>query len=508
MPDREPPQREAAETTRRFLTFRSGQGLFALAAEGVAEVIRMPLVARLPFTPKGLVGLANLRGTVIPVVSLPSLLGQEDGAHGARAIVLDGGTPVALTVDKVEAIVEVDARRIDRAQAELSAAPGERLAGAFQIRDGRETVKILDMEALLAGALVPRPASRRMDHVPPDASRTTQPVADRRQHARLIAFEVGGQEYALALAQVREVIPLPLELAILPRSEALVLGVIGYRDRLLPLLSLRGLLGFAPAVAKGRERVVVTAVAGVLVGLVADRVHAIVSADPDRIEPIPPLLAARAGGETTIKEIYRGDGGRRLISIFSPDRLFKEEVMQRLTEAGGTIVRGAVAAQAEPEGWRQFLVFRLGDSEYGLPIHVVDEVANVPATVTRVPKTPRFLEGVINLRGQVLPIVDQRRRFDLPKLKDGQPRRLVVVRTHQHRAGLIVDGVTGILRSAAAAITPAPDLTGEGTKLVTEIVTPGDAGRIVMILDPGELLSRSERGLLEAFEARTKQAGS
>ena len=62
------------------------------------------------------------------------------------------------------------------------------------------------------------------------------------------------------------------------------------------------------------------------------------------------------------------------------------------------------------------LVFRLGSDEFGLPIDTVVEVAQVPAQITRIPKTPKFLEGVINLRGEVLPVVDQRRRFDMPKL--------------------------------------------------------------------------------------------
>ena len=68
------------------------------------------------------------------------------------------------------------------------------------------------------------------------------------------------------------------------------------------------------------------------------------------------------------------------------------------------------------------MVFRLGEDEFGLPIEAVDEVARVPDQITRLPKTPKFLEGVVNLRGDVLPVVDQRRRFDMPPL-DGAGRR-------------------------------------------------------------------------------------
>ena len=154
-----------------------------------------------------------------------------------------------------------------------------------------------------------------------------------------------------------------------------------------------------------------------------------------------------------------------------------------------------------------FLVFRLGEDEFGLPIEAVDEVARVPDQITRVPKTPKFLEGVVNLRGEVLPVVDQRRRFDMPASENAEGRRLVVVRSERHRAGLIVDSVSEVLRSDAGAIAPAPDLTGEATRLVNGVINLETAGRMVLVLDPAELLSRAERGLLDAFQAaRTRPA--
>lgn len=149
---------------------------------------------------------------------------------------------------------------------------------------------------------------------------------------------------------------------------------------------------------------------------------------------------------------------------------------------------------------RKFLVFRLGDGEFGLPVEAVDEVARAPDRVTRVPKAPRFLEGVINLRGAVIPVVDQRHRFDMPPLEQSDGRRLIVVRTGGHRAGLIVDSVSEVLRTTADAIGAAPDLTEDIARLVHGVVNIGTEGRIILVLDPTELLTRAERGLLGKFE--------
>jgi purine-binding chemotaxis protein CheW len=498
----------AEGTTRRFLTFRMGESLYAVPAEAVSEVIRTPPVARVPQGPKSLLGVANLRGAVLPIASLRGLLGRGEIAPSAtiRSIVLNGAAPVGLAVDAVDALVTVDEANIETRQAELATEPGERLSGAFQPNGRNDVAKILDLRSLLEAAFVQRPRPQRDARVRQDLASLAEASEAAEDRQKLVTFNVAGQEFALGLEAVREIVPAPERLAGAPRAEALVLGVMAYRDTLLPLLSLRGLLGFPPTEDDGaREKVVVTAVGGVLVGLVADRMRAIVAADPTLIEPTPAMLAARTGGEAQIKAIYRGDGGRRLISILDSEQLFRKDIMARL----GSAEVAAAAPQDAGMGGEEalFLVFRLGDDEFGLPIAVVDEVAPAPDKVTRLPKTPAFLEGVVNLRGEVLPVIDQRRRFDMPA-SEGSGRRLIVVRTERYRAGLIVDSVSEVLRSRDDAIEPAPDLAGEATRLVHGVINLEAAGRLIMLLDPSELLSRTERGLLATYKDAGEPAGA
>ncbi|MEI9994687.1 MAG: chemotaxis protein CheW [Rhizomicrobium sp.] len=489
--------------SRRFLTFRLDRRLYALPAEEVVEVIRLPQVAKVPQAPKALIGVANLRGTVLPLASLRVLLGGDDADLSAtRAIVLDGAAPAAIAVDGIEALVTVAAEKIETRQAELAARGGEKLIGAFEVH-GQGIAKIVDIKALLDDVFAAR-AQRKRQPAAPALGAVKTVESDLRGDAEvLVTFDVAGQEYALALSAVQEIVPSPETITAMPHAEELVVGMMAFRDQLLPLLSLRGLLGFKPGVPDASEKVLVTSVGGAVVGLVADRVRAVIQAERELIDPVPSVLAARSGGETRIAAIYRGDAGKRLISILAPDRLFREDVMQRIGPARqGRPQADAAARSAE----RRFVVFRLGDDEFGLPIESVDEVARVPEQVTRIPRTPKFLEGVVNLRGEVLPVVDQRRRFDMPVLESGDGRRLIVVRTERHRAGLIVDSVSEVLRCAADAIEPPPDLTGDITRLVHGVVNLEGQGRIVLLLDPAELLTRAEHGLLDAFEAKAKAA--
>ncbi|HWF01009.1 MAG TPA: chemotaxis protein CheW [Caulobacteraceae bacterium] len=497
----------------RFLTFRLRGRLYALPAGEVAEVIRPPPVARVPHAPRALRGLGNLRGAVLPIASGRALIGQED-AEPSRAIVLTGPAPVALAVDAVEGLVAVAPDRIATDPAALVEEDAEQLRGAFETGAQGEVARILDVWPMLQAAFVQAPRAIADAHAAPAGALAASPshravAGAQDERERLVTFDLAGQEFGLPLGDVGEIIPLPASLLATPLSESLVLGVAAHRETLLPILSLRGLLGLPPAGrSDGREKVLVVALGEARVGLAVDRVRAIVPADAAQIEPTPAVLLARSAGEARIKAIWRGEGGRRLISILSKDQLFREDVMQRLARSAGALAPGEAAQDRTAGDDLRFLVFRLGDDEFALPIETVDEVARVPDQITRVPKTPKFLEGVMNLRGEVLPVIDQRRRFEMPPAPDLQARRLVVVRTREQRAGLIVDSVSEVLRSHKAQIDAAPRLAGETTALVRGVINLEAAGRMVLVLDPSELLTRAEHGVLEAFQAGDGRASN
>jgi purine-binding chemotaxis protein CheW len=504
-------QSAAQASFSRFLTFRVDAQLYALRSEEVSEVIRVPALARVPQGPPALLGVANLRGAVLPIAGLRELLGKPAAAHPAtaRALVLDIGDAVALLVDSVETLESASAEQLESGPRELAADGSERLLGAFSFGAGQSVAKILDIKAMLAAAFSARSTPRQSERAVGVAAAVAGKAATGINIEMLVTFDVAGQEFALPLVAVQEILPAPSDITAVARPDSVVLGITSVRGVLLPLLSLRGLLGFtAEHVANDREKVIVTKVRGTQVGLVADRARAIIAADLALVDPIPPVLAARVGGESRIRSVYRGEAGRRLISILSPEQLFREDIMQRLAASAHTPAAPSAQAAAASAAELIFLVFRLGDVEFGLPIDTIVEVAQVPVQITRVPKTPKFLDGVVNLRGEVLPVIDQRRRFDMPKLEGPQGRKLVVIKTERHRAGIIVDGVSDVLRSHPDSIEPPPELTDQISRLVSGVINLPQTHRIVLLLDPTELLTRAEQGLLDKFQAETRKANA
>jgi len=101
---------------------------------------------------------------------------------------------------------------------------------------------------------------------------------------------------------------------------------------------------------------------------------------------------------------------------------------------------------------RQFLVFRIDNQEYGVDIQKVTTIIEKDMSIARVPKTPDFIKGVINLRGEIIPVMSIRKRFNFPEVEDTEETRIVVLKTDEIIIGIIVDAVAEVVRLSDDAI--------------------------------------------------------
>lgn len=154
----------------------------------------------------------------------------------------------------------------------------------------------------------------------------------------------------------------------------------------------------------------------------------------------------------------------------------------------------------------QFIIFRLENQDYGVPIVAVSEIARPPEHVTRLPKAPAFIEGVVNLRGSVVPIVDLRRRFDLSGTEQSGSRRILILSIGGVIAGFLVDGVSEIMKVPIDAIRSAPELSPEQMRLISRVANIEADGRLILLVDPGQLLDQVEADVLAKFKLSTLDA--
>ena len=138
------------------------------------------------------------------------------------------------------------------------------------------------------------------------------------------------------------------------------------------------------------------------------------------------------------------------------------------------------------------VVFRLGHEEFALPIVSVIEILR-PQKLTRMPRAPHFVSGVMNLRGKVFPVVDLKRRLGLPPAPADQKTRIMVVDFHGDQMGLVVDEVREVFRGDEGALEKAPNLAqGVTADYLCGVVSQGE--RMILLLDLGLLFAVDESG--------------
>jgi purine-binding chemotaxis protein CheW len=488
--------------SENLLIFRIGGESLGLRLATVAEIIRLPDLAHVPLVPSSLRGLANLRGIVLPVVSLRTLfhLPEVEANEQTRVIVMRGDAPVGFVVDRVERLMPLAADQLEQGDAGAGTIDPTLLDGVIKGAEGESTTKLLNPSRVLSGQFIQLGVSATRAASATAVAMTTPTTLSVQALVSMLSFYLGRQEYALPLDRVREIIPIPEHISELPRPETAVLGVITLRDRLLPLVSLRALLGLS---VEGRldqpGKVVVVSMGDGVVGVVADSTREILRVDPDMVDPAPALLN-RGQGDAEISSICRLDGGRRLVALLSPDRLFRSDLVRRiLAEQGGAsepeLQRKASAMAAE-----QFIIFRLGNQDYGIPIAAVSEVARPTENITRLPKAPAFIDGVMNLRGNVVPIVDLRRRFELSTAEHAGSQRILVLAIGGVTAGFLVDSISEVMKVQADSICPAPELSPDQMRLISRVINLEAKGRMILLVDPAQLLDQVEADVLAKFK--------
>jgi purine-binding chemotaxis protein CheW len=146
----------------------------------------------------------------------------------------------------------------------------------------------------------------------------------------------------------------------------------------------------------------------------------------------------------------------------------------------------------------QLVVFDLANEHYGVDIAAVEGIIKMQA-ITVVPHTPAFVEGVTNLRGEVLPVIDLRKRFGLPldqaRSKD---TRIVVVEIDGKKVGMVVDAVSEVLRVADEAIEPpSPIVTTVDSAFIRGIAKVDE--RLIILVELAKVLSTEEQAGLHAL---------
>jgi purine-binding chemotaxis protein CheW len=486
---------DEAFLNNQFVTFALEGEVFALNMAPVQEIIRVPEIVKVPKSPSSLMGLANLRGKVLPVVNLRKVFGLADKSldEANRVVVVDLGQVLGFLVDNVYSVIEVEETKIESAEDIQSIVKSDFLKGVIKDVGRFKMVMMLDLEKVVEKEFSQAIQTSSQEYEVRSFEKTEEEedIKEAKEERQFVSFLVAGEEYAIPIESVQEIVSVPEHITKVPNSESTILGIMNLRNKVLPLASLRRLFGFPEESLTEQSRIVVLSLGELSVGIVVDNVREVLRVPEALIEPVPPIIVQN---ETNfeITEICRLNDGKRLVSIISVPNLFKHKDIKEVLSSMEEKKELEETQEEMLEEEEQFVIFKLENQEYAVPIENVQEIVRVPEELTRVPKTPDFVEGVINLRGSVLPVIDLRKRFDLPEKQRDDHQRILVFVFDNVSIGFIVDSVSEVLKIPKSVIQKSPEILGERTKIFPRVANLEKQKRMVQIIEPREILNKEE----------------
>ncbi|HWP98279.1 MAG TPA: chemotaxis protein CheW, partial [Syntrophomonadaceae bacterium] len=441
----------------QMVTFNLGDESFGVDIMNVQEIIRMPSITRVPQAPVYVDGVTNLRGHILPVIDTRTKFSMEkaemDGS--SRVIVVDiNGKTAGLNVDSVSEVLRVEGQSVEAAPASLaSGVDSGSITGVVKINDGKKLVMILDVAYLCN---IEDQAVEEGQGALNTRSRTVDKDNGTVDEMQIVSFLVGEEEFGLEIEKVKEIIRFP-EIVKVPNVPDYIKGIISLRDTLMPIVDLRTKLEAGSDEITDSTRVVVVDLNGTLVGLTVDRVYEVIRLPRETIFPPPQVIMSDTGEKIT--GIARLDGGKRIIMLMDLQDIITTQVMEELGKHE-TVTREEQEESSYLLGEmdeEQMVVLRLGSEQYGVSINQVQEITKL-TKITKVPRAPRYVEGVINLRGDVIPVLDLRKRFELESNEYNQSTRIIVSDIDKKKVGIIVDEVLEVLRVSQRYIEGAPEI--------------------------------------------------
>lgn len=475
----------------QMVTFNLGNESFGVDIMNVQEIIRIPEITRVPQTPVYVEGVTNLRRQVLPVIDTRTRFGMDKGLmdEAKRVIVVDVyEKTVGLSVDSVSEVLRVECKSIEAAPDSLAGdMHSGSITGVVKINDGKKLVMILDVARLcniesqnLKKEVGERTVSNRA------VAKDTVSI----EEVQIVSFLLGNEEFGLEIDKVKEIIRFP-DIVKVPNAPFYIKGMISLRDTLMPIVDLRTKLDAGKDEITETTRVVVADINGTLMGLVVDRVYEVIRVSKDTIFPPPEMLTGKNGEKIT--GIAHLDGGKRIIMLMDLQGIVSRKVIDELGEQ----VINSVEELAD-EGYfmeevdeEQMVVFRLDGEQFGISINQVQEITKL-SKITKIPRTPMYVEGVVNLRGDVIPVLDLRKRFELDIKEYNQFTRIIVSDVDKKKVGIIVDEVLEVLQVPRRYMEKPPEILQDQKiqRLLEGIANLGE--RIIMTLDLENMLQASE----------------
>ena len=484
--------RASSAATELFGSFMLGASEFALPASSLREVVTMPgRIIPVPLSPACLEGVFTLRGQVIPVLNLARMFDPGAPAPAPThkvAIVDHDGIQIGLLFHDIGEVLRVRPEQRSLLQHRSGDRQGV-IAGTIMLDDGARLLQVLDAQALVHIENVPQVQALRATQRGHERSQFHR-LAERRQ---CLSFKVGGTAFAFEMCAIREIIAVP-ELQPSVMGSALCMGRINFRGSAIAVIDFAALLGFAGGTAESgaARRILVARIGEEQIGFLVDSVDSIFNFFSSDVLPIPLLSNAR--GRMFAGCISREEAGD--ILFLDHQAILSGAELREISQGHTNLYQQeAAAAQSQARTSRAqrqvYIAFTLED-QWAVDIRQVREIIPFAEGMVQPPGLPRFVHGILNLRHQVITVIDLRSLYGMDACPEGTARKIMIVEHGEERYGLIVDAVDSIVTVNDSARRSSPRMLRGAAG--------GNACQPSEVLEVRDAASHDSQDILSVFE--------
>jgi purine-binding chemotaxis protein CheW len=462
-----------------LLEVKVGEEVFGFDADKIEQILRVPAITNIPLSHEAVLGVCVLFGKIYNVIDLGVLLNTKSVSienESARILTLskEGGYS-AIAVDSVIGMREVDEKSYEECEKN-----SEGVVGFYKGSD--YIVQILDVEDIEERIEIAHFTPKKLDKLNEDSNEESE-SADSDESRRLLFFKVANEKFAIDIDMLRELIFVPDDITPIAGSDAM--GMITLRDDVIALLDIDELLGFESKEADGKSRCLIVQNNHKCIALLVDEVEEVRNISLSQIEELPENFA-----NEKIEAVYKDDKDVSSILSSSYLRSLIREYSITLDESES----GENKSEIKDDDMSEIAVFRIADEEYAFDIDEVQEIIAYEET-TPIPEAPEFIEGILNLRGSVIPIISLPKRLGFES-KITPKSKIIVCITKDEKVGFIVDDVSEILFIEDRYIT---EVKSEDA-IFDEVINLDDGKRVILKIKVSKLLSDDEMSKIQMIK--------
>ncbi|MBF0232237.1 MAG: chemotaxis protein CheW [Desulfamplus sp.] len=451
----------------QLVSFRVADDEYAFDIAKVSEILKVSHISAVPNVPEYVLGLFTIRNHLLPILDMRGLLGLKSLISERHAM-----------LDKV---MESESKWVSTLLGTVES--NKKFSGNL---DSRKTSLGKWLEAYNTSSVELELIAKRL----------------KREHAELYSAGAKLVESAsnigISMAVSVGDLHTPAETATGGKSDQLS-HIKGQVNALSKVMSntISELKESMAAHIREDQRTMVVECKSMTIGFLVDWVDEVLRIPRSVIDKTPAMAASK---KKELKSVGKLNNGERLIMIMDESALVSEETLDLLSDIknrGDSSVKTAKSKGKSMEmrsiDEEQMVTFSINNEEYGIQIMQVQEINRI-SEITHIPRAPHFIDGMTNLRGNVIPVINVRRLFDLEERAVDDKTRIIIVDIAGNKTGLLVDQVNEVLRLSRHDIEKTPSIvTEDSTSRLMQGICKINAGkRMIVLLDVSEILDRKE----------------